>query len=51
MHEREISKHEIARLLDIPRTTVRDDIKWYEETVSNKDRKGFRVEAKGGHFE
>ena len=40
MHERGIAKHEIARLLDVPRATVQYDIQRFEETGSNIDRKG-----------
>ena len=39
MHERGVSNHEISNLLGIPRTTVIDDIRRYEETGSYENRK------------
>ena len=38
MHENGIAKKEIARLLSMPESTVRDDIRRYEETGSNENR-------------
>uniref|UniRef100_A0A914EJI1 Transposase n=1 Tax=Acrobeloides nanus TaxID=290746 RepID=A0A914EJI1_9BILA len=39
MHERGVSKHKITELLDIPRTTVIDDIRRYEETGKRLSKK------------
>jgi transposase len=39
LHAKGIAKREIARLLDVPEKTVRYDIKRYEETGSNDNRK------------
>ena len=40
MFENGISMHEIARLLDIPRTTIRRDIERYQELGNTMDHSG-----------
>uniref|UniRef100_A0A914DIX4 Uncharacterized protein n=1 Tax=Acrobeloides nanus TaxID=290746 RepID=A0A914DIX4_9BILA len=40
LHEKGYSVRKIEEMLDVPRSTVQDHIKRFEETRSNKDRKG-----------
>uniref|UniRef100_A0A914DKV7 Uncharacterized protein n=1 Tax=Acrobeloides nanus TaxID=290746 RepID=A0A914DKV7_9BILA len=40
LHEKGYSVRKIEEMLDVPRSTVQDHIKRFEETGSNKDRKG-----------
>ena len=40
MHQNRIPMREISRLLDVPKSTVIDDIKRFEETKTNEDRRG-----------
>ena len=40
MYQNGIPMREISRLLDVPKSTVIDDIKRFEETGTNEDRAG-----------